>query len=321
MSKRGQARAGGWSQPELRRLLGDTVEAYLAPAYDPKRDDVSAATIARAQGRLLPPMSALLRVERFALTSAAIYRTTQRWTTGHGRDARIQPGWLRGAAPDNNIDDPFKRLSHTLRNSYLRAALATEKDRRTHVAHFLGRYAELGLEGMAAAENFIRIGGSMPLELESYTRVSARALSESEQTRRFPAARRIAVAHQLSTIVTRRASLHVVKFVGAGGWERIGQMHPLVSEVQPAHPPAEDTLRPDTEAIYELLGPDGAELMPIALRIWEDAAIPLLKCPAHQRVWGAESALQTQTHASINLAGSRGLYSPRLIVPPLYPQT
>ena len=294
--------------------------ACTAPAacrYDP-RDDVTAATIARAQGRLLPPSSALVRVERFALAGAVIYKTTKNWTTGSGRGAQIDPKWLHGKPPAG--DNPFDVLSSTLRGSYYEASQATEKSRRTHVAHFLGQYTDLGLESMAVTENFIRIGGGMPLEIAHYTQTSARVLSETELTRPFDEARRVAVAHQLSPLITRRASLHLAHFTVAGGWERIEQAEPYISEMQPTRTKPGETTTPPDEIIYELLGAGGVELLPVALRIWEQAAMPLLKCPAHQRIHGSESALQTQIHAGINLAGQRGLYDPQLTVPPIYAQ-
>jgi hypothetical protein len=306
---------GGWNEAQLRTLVCDTTEAYLAPDFEP-RQRISAKVVANRQGHEPPTGPTLIKVERYALAAAAIRKVTGRWVEGTGVQARIRPEWIP-KEPPYALDDPFDNMTGMLRKSYSLAAKKVEKDPRTRVAYFLGRYNRLSIEHDHATAGLIRIGGTMPVELKYYTRTTARAFAETPLTQNFSEARRLSVAHQMLSLLTARASQHLDSVVEGPFWYDVEAVHPHIEEIVPTHtkPTELDASAAGEAALFRMLGPDGAQLFPLAMELWEGIYVPLLKCPAHQRPWGTESALQTQSHAGINYAGDQGLYHPSLVVP------
>jgi hypothetical protein len=210
------------------------------------------------------------------------------------------------------MEDPFETLESVVRLGHYQTAEAAECDLATHVGYLLRRFAQISFDPDHVTAGFIRTGGTMPFELKYYARATARAFGETPLTRRFGQARRIAIAHQLLPLLTSRAAQHLDQSLEGRSWRCVEHMHPHIETL--AATGSESAPAAGRTELYRLLGPDGETLFPLVGRL-ADAMAPLIRCPAHQRLFGAESALQLQLHAGINYAGDNGLYHPSLAVP------
>ncbi|HEX7962960.1 MAG TPA: hypothetical protein VF466_00055 [Candidatus Saccharimonadales bacterium] len=303
---------GQWKDPEWRSLVRATAEAFLAPDFEP-RQRVSARAVARRSGLRVPSSPALEKVDRYALAAAAIRRITDRFIEGAGDDARIRPEYLSTEYVFDR-DDPFEQTASMVQTGFYNCTRQTERDKASHVGYFLRRYSMLGLEDQHATAGLIRTGGTLHLELMYYSRATARAFQGTPLTQGHSEAQRVAGAHQMLPIVLGRASQHINTVLDGRSWPAVERMHPHLEVLSTRQ--AEAAQAAGEAAILRMLGPDGADLFPV-VRVVSDQLSPLLKCPAHQRLFDTDSALQTQLHAGINLAADRGNFSPELVVPPL----
>lgn len=301
-----------WRDPEWRSLVRATAEAFLAPDFEP-RQRVSAQAVARRSGLRVPFSHALEKADRYALVAAAIHRITDRLVENDGNSARIRPEYL-STEHVFGCDDPFEQTASMVRTAFRDCGRQTERDKTSHVGYFLRRYSVLGLEDQHATAGLIRSGGTLPIELMYYSRATARAFQETPITQDYTEVQRVAGAHQMLPIVLGRASQHIDTVLDGRSWAAAERMHPHL-EVLSARQ-AEAAHAAGEAAILRMLGPDGVDLFPV-VRTVNNQLSPLLKCPAHQRLFDTDSALQTQLHAGINLAADRGNFSPELVVPPL----
>ncbi|HSX35276.1 MAG TPA: hypothetical protein VLF62_06565 [Candidatus Saccharimonadales bacterium] len=298
-----------------RKLLAATIDAYLAPDFKP-RQRVSARKVARGLGLAVAAGSeSLKKVELYAPAAAAIRLQTQNWITGTGTQARIRPEWL--PAPDSIVfgaSDPIGSAANILRKSYYRAGRALELSKTTHLTYYLHRFETLAARGNHPAASLIRVGGTLPFELSRFTTVTADALQETPLTQPLGETERIAAAHQLLQVSTSRAAQHIL-FLSNIRWRDAERRQPQVAEVTaPLRANTETAEAAGHTALYKLLGEDGKALFPAAMQVIA-ATTPTLKCPAHQRIEGAESALQTQLHAGINYLGENGMFHPSFTIP------
>jgi hypothetical protein len=289
-----------------------TAEAYLAPDFEP-RMRLSAARIARRQDVKVERGVAMTKAERYALAAAAIYRITERLIIGTGTEARYRPEVIAGAGA-TYADDPFDGPSMTARSTFYQGARAARRDKATHVGYFLRRFNHLGEQYDHSTAGLVMVGGTMPIELKYYTRSTARAFQETWSTRRFTTAQRVAGAHQMLPILTSRASQHLDTLMDGRTWREVEQSHPHIEPLTMTDREMRQKARLGELAVMAMVGPDDERLFPIMKRI--DALMgPLIRCPAHQRLYGTESALQLQLHAGVNLAADAGLYDPKLVLP------
>jgi hypothetical protein len=200
------------------------------------------------------------------------------------------------------------------RGTFYQAAVAAKRDRTSHVTYFLQRFNRISVATDHATAGLIVVGGTMPTELKYYTRATARAFHETKATQKFTEAQRVAGAHQMLSVLTSRAAQHLDTVVDGRPWWYAERMHP---HIEPLHmTPAEMTraARIGDLAAMQLVGPDAERLFPV-IECAGTLMAPLIRCPAHQRLFGTESALQLQLHAGINLTADEGLYHPTFVVP------
>jgi hypothetical protein len=289
-----------------------TAEAYLEPDFEP-RMRLSAARIARRQGIKVERGVAMTKAERYALAAAAIYRITERLITGTGTEARYRPEVIIQARA-MSADDPFDGPSMTARGTFYQGAQAARRDKTSHVGYFLRRFNRLGERYDGSTAGLIMVGGTMPIELEYYTRSTARAFQETRSTRRFTEAQRVAGTHQMLPILTSRASRHLDTLMEGRSWWEVEHLHPHIEPLAMTDREMEQKARLGELAFMTMIGPDDERLFPVMERV-HGLMGPLIRCPAHQRLYGTESALQLQLHAGVNLAADDGLYNPKLVLP------
>lgn len=315
----------GFRDAAWRELLAATIGKYLAPDFDPAQGDVSALAVAREMGMdVAPNTPSLTKVDVYAPAAAAIHLQTQNWVTGSGAEARVRQKWL--PRPENvvpNAQDPIYGFAALLRGSYANASFALETSGTSRLPYLMHRFDTLGEQDKgrnhATSSGSLRPGGTLPQELTNFTRVTALALQETPATTGFTEKQRVNAAHKLLTVSTSRAAQHLNVINGDDmSWFDVELLHPHieVTEAQPRNNrmSEEEARAAGKVALYELLGPDNEALFLPAMTII--AAIdPILKCPAHQRIVGAESALQLQLHASINHMAEHGVFHPDFVIP------
>jgi hypothetical protein len=306
-----------------RKLLAATVDAYLSPAYDPEKG-VNSLKIAQSLGIAAVAGPSLDKLNVFAPAAAAIHLQTRNWVEGAGNAAEVSPLWLPGESIVFNKKDLFGSATAVLRDSYHKAAVTLESAGNTHVGHFLDTFDYYAQTGVHANSHTIRKGGTLAFELAHFSRVTARALSNSELTRGYDEAQRVNAAHQLLGVFNSRASQDLESTTLATmSWPYAEREGTSIGTVEAARRPA-DPRKAELAAakaagratLLELLGADGKDLFPAALEL-VGAYTPILKCPAHQRIQGSETALQTQLHAGVNFLAEKGLFHPDFPVPPV----
>ena len=133
------------------------------------------------------------------------------------------------------------------------------------------------------------MGGTLPFELSRFTTVTVGALQETPLTQPLGGTERIAAAHQLLQVSTSRAAQHIL-FLSNIRWRDAERRQPQVAEITaPLRANTETAEAAGHTALYRRLGEDGKALFPAAMQVIA-ATTPTLKCPAHQRIEGAESA-------------------------------
>jgi hypothetical protein len=298
-----------WGDAQWRWLVRRTAEAYLHPDFKPG-SRVNARRVAAEHGISAVKSAGLDKAERYALAAAAIHRITSRLIVGEGGKARYRYQYVdQAASRASGIENPLLALPILAGGAFIAAAQEAEADRGTNVRYFLRRYNHRSDEAHHATAGLIRSGGTLPSELESYVTVSARSLQESRATRRYSEKRRVAAAHFMLPLSTGRASQHLGQVVDGQSWSEVERMRPQTTKLNPAEL--------GHTAMVRMLGPDGEDLFPLVGYIAADFEGPRLKCPAHQRIFGTDSALQQQLHAGINMAGDFGIYSPNFELPRL----
>jgi len=321
----------GLKDSTWRKLLAATIGKYLAADFEPQQR-LSARKIAQEMGLdVRPNTPSLAKVDIYALAAAAIHLQTQHWLTGAGPEARVREEWLPD--PKNVVvavknKDPVYGLAALLRGSYVTASAVLEQSGTSHLPYFFKRFDTLArrdterYEERHTSSESIRLGGTLINELTNFSRVTARALRETPETSGFSEAQRIDAAHKLLPISTARASQHIDTLLGDGmNWFDAEEPAPhiQITESRPRNSRMDDA---DAEAaslvtIYELLGPENEALFLPAMTVLKKTARPILKCPAHQRFAGAETALQLQLHAGINHLAEHGVFHPGFVPPPV----
>jgi hypothetical protein len=309
-----QRSSSEWKDSEWRALVQATTEAYLAPDFEP-RMRLSAARLARRQNIRIERGVASLKAERYALAAAAIYRITEQLITGRGAEAHYRPEVIYQGKTFAS-DDPFEQLSTVARYTFYEGARAVRRDTSTHLDYFLRRFNHLGERHDHATSGFIAVGGTMPIELKHYTRATARAFQETRATRRLTGTQRTAGAHQMLPVLTHRAAQHIDGFIEGRGWAEVERSHPHIEPLNMTDREMQQKARLGELAVMTIVGPDDEPLFPV-MRATAGFLGPLIRCPAHQRLYGTESALQLQLHAGVNLAANAGLYNPQLVIPAL----
>jgi hypothetical protein len=221
-------------------------------------------------------------------------------------------------------------MERVVYRSVIRTAYPARDDPALLLGHFTRRYDQQTMLAAAPGElrrnsALILQGGTAAEELKAYTRTVARAYQETPGTQGLDEAARIAGAHQMLPILTRRASIHIKDTDKQRRWINVERAHPHIRALRgtTAELAAAAQAHRETGEAFELpplTMLDGDERLFAVARKVADYLTPLLRCPAHQRLGGMESALQRHLHAGVNLAGDRGLFDPSFVVPPPLPK-
>jgi hypothetical protein len=274
-----------------RELVRDTARLYLSPEFNTTElPDVAAMTADR--GIVADPTD-ISKLRRYSLVSAGIHLLMYEAVEGSGVAACFR---------DDSREDygryPRARFEGFLERNMRNAGKRLRADENSRYSYFVGQYEALSIGASEAEEPnaaFIDKGGSLASEGVGFVGLTTSLISADRKAKRLEVPVRIAIAHQLIPVVTGRASKHVSRF-------------PLLPNWGMALDDA--VLRQQRNGRYALRSKGGGQLFTLSrrltLRILREG--PLIKCPAHQLLFGDETALEDGMHAVVNLAGDAGFY-------------
>jgi hypothetical protein len=279
----------------LRSVVRATAEGFLSERFDPLcPPDIDAQAALDLRG--VSPGDGL-KVVRYASATAIIHKLFHASIQGTGVEARFITSPKYYTQDDRQLDTLYWDVSKLIHG----AGEKLMDDPQSGFQYLLDRYIALSERDEEAAfteEEDILEGGNLPFEGRSLVGISVNATKESQCTAALAGPARARVSHDFTPIVTGRASKHLDAF-----------SHVLPTWTDELEDGAIHVVR--RGSAHALVHQDGGRLFRIPRkRLLAIKMIgPLLKCPAHQPLFGRhETALELGLHAVINLARDRGLY-------------
>lgn len=279
---------------QMREVLRSAAEAYLHPDFNEANPpDIASAAYDTYSLQLTPEDS--LKVERYALAAAAIHLLFAATIEGEGPDAHFV---TLDKMPEKLSETPLADLDTGIRSTFQEQGnRLTETD--TRFQYVLDKYLDLSDEDDQAAvidEDIILSGGDLPENGVQLVGLTANTLHESPSTATLHSREKVMIAHSLIPIATGRATMHLDIFEEAPGWDEALAKPAVLS-------------RRGTN--FAIIHPDKSKFFTIPKELLSHITTigPLLKCPAHQRLFGRRNtALELGLHATINLADQFSLY-------------
>jgi len=272
-----------------RAIVRTTIGEYLGPDFAPDNPP-NVTTTARKfgfEGKLDP--QAVDKSERYAAMGALISLTTDELVAGNGVESRFT------SITGDKMDD----IEQNAYDAFLvaRDAAISPDTRGSEIATHLRTFSRAA----NTALTFIGAGGTAPAEIKNFNTLVPAAMMKNPHTRTLPKAGRIALGHGFTNVSLSRAGAHLDSLHYRPKWLDL-TTNILVTTAREANS------KEGVEAVYRLTRhSDGKPLFSLWRKVYEQFG-PLIKCPAHQQIFGDETALSRILHAGVNEAARRGAY-------------
>jgi hypothetical protein len=249
-----------------------------------------------------PPSVARLAIDQHVLLDEPGYRKSLRWAPGAAAAHLLMSAAIEGEGPEARFKQVItdRRSYGTLNGDVISTLegvgnqLKAEDDR---FRFLLERYVELAKNDADAPDNIDELsilqGAALPGNGYMFVVLTSEALQYNKLTNGLDAAGRVAAAHSLVPLVSGKAAVH-------------GDVTPFME--QWADTSNSQLVRRGEQ--LAIVHPDGRRLFDHTSHSRRAKTRgPLLKCLAHQRIFGLPySSVENGVHAIVNLAADLGKY-------------